>query len=272
VGWLVLGLPAALRQRNLPALLLLLALTGLHGERPRFGRLSPIPERAIRVVTWNVSTDRAAWSTLRSLDADVVAVQESAGPPHPIWEGYTWHGGSDPGVLTRFPTERLPTRSVGPWSEPLLLSVSPQGRAPFLLVNVRLSLPSVVVWVAGGFEDPLPSQAHALRVGQYARLAALIQETRINQGVESVVIVGDFNVPPRMPSLGSIRDRFLDCWDAAGRGWGATATAELPLARIDHCWASPDVEIAAARTARGPVSDHRMLVVDLVLSQSPLLD
>jgi endonuclease/exonuclease/phosphatase family metal-dependent hydrolase len=68
-----------------------------------------------------------------------------------------------------------------------------------------------------------------------------------------------------MPSLGPIRQRFQDCWLRAGRGWGGTATAELPLARIDHCWVSRNIGVASASTLRTPVSDHRLLIVDLVL-------
>jgi endonuclease/exonuclease/phosphatase (EEP) superfamily protein YafD len=268
VGWLVLALPAVTRRKNWLALLLLAALVGLYGEWPRLGRSVDPPSGAVRVVTWNVAGDPAAWRHLEPLRPDLVAVQESAGPPRPIWEGYEWHGTSDPAVLTRFPALPLPTRSVGPWTEPQLLLVSPPGRARLLVVNVRLSLPSIVTWVAGGFRDSNPAEGHLRRVRQYARLAELVEEARAAARVESVMLLGDFNAPARMPSLAPIRRRLQDCWGRAGLGWGGTATADLPLARIDHCWLSPGIDVASARTLRMPVSDHRLLIVDLLLPET----
>jgi hypothetical protein len=65
-------------------------------------------------------------------------------------------------------------RIMGPWTEPQVLLVSPPGRAGFLVVNVRLSLPSIVTWVAGGFRDGNPAAGHRRRVEQYPRLAELV--------------------------------------------------------------------------------------------------
>jgi endonuclease/exonuclease/phosphatase (EEP) superfamily protein YafD len=269
VGWLVLGLPGVIRSRSGLAGGLLLALVALHGELPKWTGPSESPGPRIRVVSWNVAGDSRSWAELTGLDADVIAVQESAGRPRPEWKGYEWYGGSDSAVLTRLPAEPLPTRRVGPWTEPQLLRLAPQGRAPILFVNVRLTLPSIVTWVAGGFRDGNPARGHDVRVRQYTELAALIQDTRQSTGLEHVLLVGDFNAPPRMPSLAPIHAVFRDCWQLAGRGWGGTATADLPLARIDHCWATRDLRVLSAETARRSVSDHRLLIVDLWLPPDP---
>ncbi len=118
LGWLVLLLPAVIRTRSRIGLALLLLLMGLYAEWPRFGRAFNPPDDAIRIVVWNVAGDARSWDHLRALNADLILVQESAGGPPGPWEGYEWHGTLDPGVLSRFPAEPLPTRRVGPWTEP----------------------------------------------------------------------------------------------------------------------------------------------------------
>jgi len=265
IGWVVLLLPALVGTRSRLGLALLLLLLGLYAEWPRFvGAVTP-PDGVIRVVTWNVAGDARSWDHLRALNADLILVQESAGGPPDPWEGYEWHGTLDPGVLSRFPAEPLPTGRVGPWIEPQLLRVSiPTLERPLLLANVRLVLPSIVTWAAGGF-DGNPRQGYETRTSQYQLLAALLEETRVSEGLDTVVLAGDFNAPARMPSLDPLRAFLTDAWTLGGRGYGATATSELPLARIDHCWVSDDVTVASAEVRRMSVSDHRLLVVDLVL-------
>lgn len=264
VGWLVLGLPALVRNRSWLGLGLLVLLVVVYGELPRRGSGEAARVDAIRLVSWNVAGDPSAWDHLRGFEADVIAVQESPGPPADPWAGYEWHGTFDPAVLTRFPARSLPTRKVGPWVEPQLLLVTPPNRPSFILANVRLVLPSIVTWVAGGFEGS-PADGYEQRVGQYRLLADLLQEAGDREGVATTVLVGDFNAPARMPSLEPISSFLDDCWIEAGSGWGATATRDLPLARIDHCWVSPRVRAVAAGTKAMPVSDHRMLVVNLAI-------
>jgi hypothetical protein len=45
---------------------------------------------------------------------------------------------------------------------------------------------------------------------------------------------------------------------------GATMTADFPVSRIDQCWVTPPIRPIRAEVRRGD-SDHRMLVVDLLL-------
>ncbi len=125
-------------------------------------------------------------------------------------------------------------------------------------------LPSIVTWVAGGF-DGNPRLGYEARTSQYQLLAALLEETRLSRSIDTVILAGDFNAPARMASLDPLRSFLMDAWRRGGRGYGATATAELPLARIDHCWVSEDVVVSSAEVRRMPVSDHRLLVVDLDL-------
>jgi endonuclease/exonuclease/phosphatase (EEP) superfamily protein YafD len=263
IGWFVLLAPAALRTRSVVSGLLLFALLGVHGEWPRLPRSSASTAERLTVVSWNVAGTPASWQVLRDLNPDLVLVQEEAGGPSPAWPGTTWAGSFDPGTLSRFPLTVLPTRKVGPWVAPLVTLVELPG-GTVVVVNVRLVLPSVVTWAASGFQDS-PRAGHQARTAQFPALADLVRATMRDTGARSALVCGDFNSPATLPSFGSLRAFLIDAWEAAGQGWPGTATSELPLARIDQCWSTPDLRPVSARSIRAGVSDHRLLRVEYEL-------
>jgi endonuclease/exonuclease/phosphatase (EEP) superfamily protein YafD len=102
-------------------------------------------------------------------------------------------------------------------------------------------------------------------VAQFPALAELVRATMRDTGARSALVCGDFNSPATLPSFGSLRAFLIDAWKAAGQGWPGTATADLPLARIDQCWSTPDLRPVSARSMRARVSDHRLLLVEYEL-------
>jgi endonuclease/exonuclease/phosphatase (EEP) superfamily protein YafD len=219
---------------------------------------------ALRLMTWNVA-GLAPFAEVKALRPDVLFVQES-GPPPPedTWRGMTWIAALDPATLSRYPVRALRTERVGPWTEPQVLLAELPGGRRLILVNVRLVLPAVVITVAAGDWRAL-RPAHDERVGQFARLTALVQRTMAEQATRSVVLGGDFNCPGGMRSLDALRPLLRDAWEEAGSGWGGTMTAELPLSRIDQVWVSSDIHVRASRVQRRGSSDHRAVVVDLTI-------
>jgi endonuclease/exonuclease/phosphatase family metal-dependent hydrolase len=83
-----------------------------------------------------------------------------------------------------------------------------------------------------------------------------------------VVLAGDFNATPDAPELSVLRERFVDCWQRSGRGRGATFPSRFPLRRIDYVMASAGLRPVAAVVVPTDTSDHRPLVVDLVVDQT----
>lgn len=223
------------------------------------------PDR-LRIVSWNVAGDMPMDDLARA-NPDVAFLQEigSLEPRHleaGRFAGYHWKGELDPGTLSRFPIERLPTARVGPWQAPQVLKAAlPDGRT-LLLVNVRLVLPAFVV-AAASFEAPtLLEEMHRQRVDQFPRLAALIARTVAEQRPSATILCGDFNTPGGIASLRPLGTALRDVWPEAGGGWGGTMTSWLPVSRIDQCWVSSSLRAVKASVQRGH-SDHRMLVVDL---------
>jgi len=262
----VLLLPAALRARSATALLALALLLALTVEWPRSRAAVPEPT-SLRLVVWNVASNPAFAEHLQSLQPDIALVQEAARPAA-LPPGYTWHETFDPGVLSRLPIETLPTRPIGPWTPPqLLLTTLPDGRR-VLLANVRLVLPTPIVQLAS-FPSDLGPATHAARVEQFPRLRGLLEETARQQAADAVVLAGDFNTPGGARSLLGLKPLLRDVWPEAGVGWGATAPAPLPLARIDQCWISEGVRPLHAEVLRLPGSDHRLLLVDVAFYTPP---
>jgi endonuclease/exonuclease/phosphatase (EEP) superfamily protein YafD len=220
-------------------------------------------------VSWNVA-GRAPLHCLERLEPDLCLLQEigdiaSASARSRRLHEFQCVAGFDPGTLSRYPLTPLPSGPVGSWQPPqLLLLTLPSGHR-IVVCNVRLMLPSAVVALAGwdtGFDL---EAAYAVRHEQYRRLAALLGKAMRSAGTGSAILAGDFNVPARMPSLDPLRALLADVWPSRGVGWGGTMTAEMPLARIDQCWVSRDIEVVSARVLDVGGSDHRLLVVDLLV-------
>lgn len=263
------------RLRELVAALgLVVAFLALTVEWPRFtlGQGEP-PATAgalrLRVVSWNVA-GRVHLDALRAFRPDLCLLQEIAIVHQQdldgYWRGWQWQQALDPGTLSRWPVTRLPTRTVGPWTDPQVLRIDLPGGRRAIVVNARLVLPAFVV-AAASLDAPSAAglgEAHRQRLHQFEELATLVRETLDREHATSAILCGDFNTPGGARSLAPLRAVVTDVWPRAGRGWGATMTEWTPVSRIDQCWVTPDVRPVAAWVERGP-SDHRALVVDLEL-------
>lgn len=225
----------------------------------------PSTAQSFRVVSWNVAGEIPLQS-LALDEPDLVLMQEIGGMPlhsrrPPYFEDFTWLPDFDPGTLSRTPITRLPTRRVGPWQEPQVLSTYIHDRKVIVL-NVRLMLPAFVVAVATLEPPQRLLKMHAERVEQFHRLRDLISETLNKERTASAILCGDFNSPGGIQSSEPLRAVMRDIWPEGGRGWGATMPAWLPMSRIDQCWVTPDIEVVTAVVRKG-ASDHRRLVADL---------
>ena len=224
-----------------------------------------VPGLPLRVVTWNVAGG-APFAEVDPLRPDIFLLQEGGRAPAPgdPLSTFQWRATLDPAALSRFPLRVLPTRRVGPWTDPQVLLAELPGNRRLIVVNVRLMLPAIVTAAAAGEWRSLRA-AHRERVGQFRELAQLVRDTMNAQGTRSVLVAGDFNCPGDARSLGPLRENLLDAWGLAGRGWGGTMPARLPVSRIDQVWVSTDIRVLSAVVLPRASSDHRALAVDIVV-------
>jgi endonuclease/exonuclease/phosphatase family metal-dependent hydrolase len=81
---------------------------------------------------------------------------------------------------------------------------------------------------------------------------------------EPLIVFGDLNATPDAPELAPLLARLRDTWQVDS-GPGYTYPADQPSKRIDYVLVSRDFRVAAAHVPASDASDHRPVVVDLVL-------
>jgi endonuclease/exonuclease/phosphatase family metal-dependent hydrolase len=81
------------------------------------------------------------------------------------------------------------------------------------------------------------------------------------------IVLGDLNAKPDAPELAPLFERLHDAWPASA-GPGFTYPAEKPSARIDCVLTSAHFRVRSAEVVATQASDHRPVVVDLVMARS----
>jgi endonuclease/exonuclease/phosphatase family metal-dependent hydrolase len=99
----------------------------------------------------------------------------------------------------------------------------------------------------------------AVRTRQVAEMVRYVNASPL-----PTVVFGDLNAPPDAAELRPLLERLHDAWprDAGG---GFTYPANAPVKRIDYVLASDHFRIRSAAVIETLASDHRPVVVELVL-------
>ena len=235
---------------------------------------------AFRLISWNIGGAipggfPAALSALAQHKPDIVFFQEtpdndtetsSAVLSIPYFAGFSMHDGGDCAILSRFPLEKVATRSIGPWDKPTLAKAHiGKTSQTLLLCNVRMMIPSSVFYPLA----PRLPVDNEQRLKQYDNLSQLLNETCMKENFPlPIVLAGDFNVCGGARSLGILREtlNLRDSWSTSGIGWGGTMPTEIPVARIDQVWLTPNIKPIGSRVLPNMPSDHRPVCVDFTVS------
>ena len=106
----------------------------------------------------------------------------------------------------------------------------------------------------------LASEDRDENLAQMVEIVALMQG--MVQGVENVVLLGDFNFRPDTPQYQLATEVLHDSWLLRWPG-GAADQGIDPARRIDHIFVSPGTQVAESRYLPGPDSDHPAMVTTL---------
>jgi len=241
-----------------------------HGGAQQQGSLN-VP---LRIATWNVHEGRdgarEAVAQLAALEPDVVLMQEF-GPGRKVtmteaietsdaFEGYSLDGDRQ-AILSRYPVERLPNGPLpGRLGSVWCVTVAPG--AELLVLNVHLSRTELrtqlVRWITWHW---LQEAVERTRSELDAVESALEGSSRD----DTVILAGDFNLPPHYADLRRATRGWTDCFREAGRGWGKTAPARLPLVRIDMLFVPVGSEVYYAAAVPTQFSDHYMTLAEVVV-------
>lgn len=82
------------------------------------------------------------------------------------------------------------------------------------------------------------------------------------------ILAGDLNCPAGDASLRPLLPLLHDAFREGGVGWGNTVLNEYPVMRFDQVWCSGELRAVRVRSVRSRISDHRIVVADLVARES----
>lgn len=81
------------------------------------------------------------------------------------------------------------------------------------------------------------------------------------------ILGGDFNAGATDVVHRQLTHNFDDAFSTVGRGWGDTFHRRFPILRIDHIYATRQLQPQACGVAVSRKTDHRMVVADLLLRE-----
>lgn len=134
------------------------------------------------------------------------------------------------------------------------------------VVNLHLSTPEVRLdlWNPDAWRE----QAALHRV-QLRQVDAILKNTGKGPYAVPLIVGGDFNAPAGDAVYRRFPAGLRDAIRGGGQGWGNTILNDAPVHRIDQVWISEGFRAAGVLARKTRHSDHRMVVVDLILSGLP---
>ncbi len=220
-------------------------------------------ELGLKVVTanlqsWSVEPERSI-DSLKSLDADVLLLQELWSPKHvdiaqELLPEMVVRGDrtllSGTAVISRWPLAQCPlpppshcTAAILEYRSQKVLLVSVHGRKAHGLMPRELS------------------ETYALQAEQAKELAEFIRGVGL-----PTVVGGDFNSPTHGPVVQYLLSQGQDCFQQAGWGWGYTYPSLFPLVRLDRVFVSDGLAVVKGCELVDIGTDHRALLCWLEFS------
>lgn len=248
------------------------ALVNFHRWPSRQWQTAHEQGRAIRVVSLNCGGGSAlAAAEAFPYEPDIILFQES--PPEQALRrlvqdvaGPAWSVacGTDTSIAADGSASMVPLPpAVSPFATRALVTTS-QG-IEVDVTSLRLLPPVLCLNLLS--PDCWRTQT-ANRQSRREEVAALLRELDGSGSDLPSIVGGDFNAPAGDGSLQALRTRFRDAHSEAGRGLGNTATNDAPLLRVDQVWVDHAWEPASVVVRKTRHSDHRMVICDLVLTDS----
>jgi len=271
------------RRRLRPRWLVIVALFSAACSRP------PAPAPLLRVMTYNIQSGHgnleATAAAIRAAAPDLVALQEvdvhwaerSSFADQATMLGERLHmaarfahiyriAGADSGKPPReFGVALLSRHPIIGWRNDTLTRLSTQDTNPSPapapgLLEATVDLHGTAIRV---FNTHLDYRSDPrVRRQQVSEMLAYI-----GAASTPTLVFGDLNAPPDAPELAPLFARLRDAWPASA-GPGFTYPADKPAKRIDYVLTSGHFRVRSANVVATEASDHRPVVVELVVGPS----
>jgi len=249
----------------------------LADETQSLGRLGQAPPKVadpfstIRVITLNCRNSINPSHNLTPYDADIIFLQEIPSGysvkklVDVLFQGngdYRYYAQKSLAIITR--GHIVPKSYIQvPKSRCQLATVILPGSYPVQVMNLHLhpAATNLRLWSRKCWRAH-----HHNRLRRRIELAYLLTILHKKPPGLSLptFVAGDFNAPSNDTVYRQLKGDFKDAFETVGSGWGNTYPRVLPLLRIDHIFASHNLQPERSVTVTAPDSDHRMVVADFI--------
>ena len=244
---------------------------------------------SLRVMSYNIAAgsgdlDRSA-ETIRASAADIVALQEvdvhwstrsgfadqaailaeRLGMQVRFAHIYGLPGATASAPLREYGVALLSRYPIVAWTNHTITRLSTQAEDPrpspmpgFLEATIDVRGTRIRVFNTHLDYRPDP----AVRRQQVAETLAIIGDASV-----PMLLLGDLNAPPGAHELQPIFTHLKDSWTVSADS-GFTYPATAPVRRIDYVFTSKHFRVSAVSVSESQASDHRPVIVDLVVNRA----
>lgn len=228
-------------------------------------------QRIIRVATVNCAVFRFGdpMEDLKIWDPDIVLLQQVY-PHHVKRIAESLYGGSGDfrayqtnGIVTRFEIRRE-VRNPMMRNQQVTLRL-PEGEE-IEVVNVHLAAAATDMRLWSSQSRALHRQNRDIRRKELSVVLQVLQQTTAFPTTPTV-LGGDFNSGATDIVHRQLSRDFDDAFASVGRGWGNTFHRRFPIHRIDHIYATPQLQPVGCGVIVSKKTDHRIVIADLRVRQ-----
>jgi len=228
-------------------------------------------DNLIRVVSLNCANTPRCVSDLRSVDPDIVLLQEAPGDTHVaemaralFGETASYLCGGDTAILARGSIEPKHVGRAGHFVAGTVMHSTGQ---VIDCISLRLSPPPphVEFWSSIFWASHRDCRVEHRR--ELEAVAASADQMRQAAAGRPFVLGGDFNTTPGDRALAELRPVFRDAFLKSGAGIGGTGTNDWPLFRVDQIWTPARARPVRTWAVKTAWSDHRMVVCEILVRQ-----
>ncbi len=232
----------------------------------------------IRLMVWNMGGAIGVEdfrNRIESTSPDMCFLQETSEElqslqPQTLMDpslGYGWFiCDGDKVILSKLPLRSKNIAGLRSNVDCQIAIVDQTGNPPIIVANVHLPLPSLILNPLSAENRRLLVDSHDQRAESISFILRSVGDLAMRESTDSLIVAGDFNTPGEAKSLNPLKAILSDAWTDSGNGWGATFPEQYPISRIDQCWISHDLVPISAWVTSGAPSDHRMLIVELLVN------
>ncbi|QTN31626.1 endonuclease/exonuclease/phosphatase family protein [Akkermansiaceae bacterium] len=228
-------------------------------------------QRIIRVATVNCASFGYGdpMDDLRKWDPDIVLLQQVF--PHRVKQvAENLYGGQADfrayqtnGIVTRFEIRRE-VRNPASRNQQVTMRL-PEG-TEIEVVNIHLATAATDMRLWSSDSRSLHRQNRDLRRKELSVTLQVLEQTRPFTSTPTI-LGGDFNSGATdVVHRQLIRD-FDDAFSVVGRGWGNTFHRRFPIHRIDHIYATRQLQPVSCGVIVSRKTDHRIVIADLRLQR-----